>query len=100
MMRTLYEVKNYMDIGDAESGPIVREGTDYFKAEVNLFQPMEEIFKEVLRQYMEYTADWGCIGAEVVRLIPNKDAEEIEKDMCLEDEYAESYQDYISSYIY
>jgi len=83
MIKVMFEVKNYTDIGDAESGPILREGTDYFEAEVNLFQPIEEIFKEALRQYMEYTADCRFIGAKVIRLVSNDEAKEIKRDMCL-----------------
>lgn len=80
-MRTLFEMVNYTDIGDAESGPIVREATDYYDAEVNLFQPLAHIKKEVLDKYMEYTKDCGFIGADVVRIVPEDEAADIRKDM-------------------
>lgn len=80
-MRTLFEMVNYSDIGDAESGPIVRECTDYYDVEVNLSQPPEKIRKEVLDKYMEYTKDCEFISADVVRIVPEDEAADIRKDM-------------------
>ncbi len=82
---TMFELEVGQDIGDIESGPLVQTGTDYYETSINLSQPLEQMFEEVRKRYLdEYQGyvDW----ANVKRIVPRDEAKRIREDMCLEDD--------------
>lgn len=86
-MKTLFEMNVAYDIGDAESGMLVVETTDYYDCEVDIFQSMEDIFDYVQKQYhREYADNDEFVGCTVVRLIPESEAEDIRKECGFYDE--------------
>lgn len=87
-MKTLFELKVAYDVGDAESGIIVRECTDYYDCDVNLFQPITDIYNEVNERYrMEYADGESFIGCTVVRLVPEDEAKTIRDECGFYDDY-------------
>lgn len=81
MSKTMFEIGVGYDIGDAETGPLVKDCKDFYECEVNIFQPMENIFEDVRKKYLEEYQNDEMIGVHVVRLVPVDEAEKLRKEL-------------------
>ena len=78
----LYEMQIACDIGDCESGMLVKTYNDYFLCNEQSFERVETAYKS----YM-YGIDTGydIVGIQCLRVVPEREAAEILRDMCLND---------------
>lgn len=87
-MTTMFEIAVGLECGGPEDGMMCRSCSDLYDVDVNLFQPEEDLFKEVAERYTEEYKDYpDFIGCRVVRLVPKKEADEIRKEQEWLDEH-------------
>ena len=91
-MKVMFEIVAGYECGGPEDGMMVREGSCEYETDVNLFQPLEKLFKQVEDEYRSlYGDDEDFLGCRVIRIIPHDEANKIREQWKLAEEYCKYY---------
>ena len=89
-MMTMFEIITGYECGGPEDGMMCRSGYCEYESDVDMSQPLEDVYEQVAAEYRELCKDEpDFLGSRVARIIPEDEAAKVREYWKWVDEHSD-----------